>query len=107
MKKFPTNLKKILFFILIIVGFILLFNVLHFIKYAIDEDDCVDSGICAEGLRFGNDVMSKEYCIEKGKKWDDKRKECEMAIESRVCREQGYEWRIEKGECSHKIIKNW
>jgi len=107
MKTFLTNLKKITLIIFLFLVIFLLPKVIHFAKYAIDEDTCVDTGLCAEGLNFGKNVMSKEYCLKEGKKWDYKRKECDMAIESRTCREQGYEWLIEKGKCSHKIIKNW
>lgn len=104
---FKTSDKiKLLFIILFPIWFFSPF-LLHSVMYAIDEDSCLDTGICAEGLRFGKDVMSKEYCLKNGKKWDDKRKECDMAIESRTCREQGYEWLIEKGKCSHEIIKDW
>lgn len=101
------NFKKIGLLILIFVGLFLTFKVMHNIKYFIDDDTCVDTGICAEGLRFGKNIMTKEYCIKYQGKWDDKRKECDMAIESRTCREQGYEWITEKGKCSHKIIKDW
>lgn len=76
-------------------------------KLAWEKDLCYDDGYCKEGLKFKDGVMTKEYCLRKGKKWDDKRKECDMAIESRTCREQGYEWLIKEGRCSHKIIKNW
>lgn len=104
---FKTSDKiKLLFIILFPIWFLSTF-VLHSVIYAIDEDTCLDTGLCSEGLKFGNNVMSEEYCLKKGKKWDDKRKECDMAIESRTCREQGYEWIIEKGKCNHEIIKDW
>ncbi|MFA6989821.1 MAG: hypothetical protein WC197_07110 [Candidatus Gastranaerophilaceae bacterium] len=32
----------------------------------INKDTCIDTGICAEGVRFGDDVVSKEYCLKKG-----------------------------------------
>lgn len=103
--KTPSKIK-LLFVILFPIWFFSTF-LLPSVMYAIDEDSCVDTGLCAEGLKFGKNVMSKEYCLKEGKKWDDRRKECDMEIESRTCREQGYEWLIEKGECSHKIIKDW
>ena len=107
MKTFLVNLKKILFVIVILAVLFALQNIMHKIKYFIDEDTCVDTGLCAEGLKFGKNVMNKEYCIKYQGKWDDKRKECDMEIESRTCREQGYEWITEKGKCSHEIIRNW
>lgn len=72
-----------------------------------DYDTCVDIGICAEGLRFSDGVMNKEYCLKKGKEWDDKEKLCDMRIEMRTCEKQGYEWNIREDKCSHEIIKNW
>lgn len=107
MKTFLTNLKKILFFIILLTVLLFLPKVIHSIKYYIDEDSCVDTGICAEGLKFGKNILTKEYCLKKHFKWDDKRKECDMAIESRTCEQQGYKWIVEEGKCSHKIIKDW
>ncbi|HNW26058.1 MAG TPA: hypothetical protein PKI94_04630 [Candidatus Gastranaerophilaceae bacterium] len=43
-----------------------------------DYDTCVDIGICAEGLSFADGVMNKEYCLKEGKKWDEKRKSCNV-----------------------------
>ncbi|HNW26059.1 MAG TPA: hypothetical protein PKI94_04635 [Candidatus Gastranaerophilaceae bacterium] len=107
MKNFSTNFKKIVigFILLIIILFLLKF--IHSVNDFINEDTCVDTGLCAEGLKFGNNILTKEYCLKKHFKWDDKRKECDMAIESRTCREQGYEWITEKGKCSHEIAKDW
>jgi len=72
-----------------------------------DFDTCVDIGICAEGLRFANGVMNKEYCLKEGKKWDDEEKMCAMRIEMRTCEKQGYKWIYTEDKCSHEIIKNW
>lgn len=103
--KTPSKIK-VLFIILFPIWLFSPFF-LHSVMNAINEDDCVDTGICAEGLKFGDEIMSKEYCLQKGKKWDDKRRECDMAIESRTCEKQGYEWITTEGRCSHRIIKNW
>ena len=72
-----------------------------------DFDIYADIGICAEGVKFSDGVMNKEYCLKKGKKWDDKEKMCDMRIEMRTCEKQGYKWNIREDKCSHKIIKNW
>lgn len=72
-----------------------------------DFDTCVDIGICAEGLRFSDGVMNEEYCLKKGKEWDDKEKVCDMRIEMRTCEKQGYKWIYTEDKCSHEIIKNW
>lgn len=62
------------------VFFIWLFSprILPSVMRQFDYDTCVDIGICAEGLRFSNGVMSKEYCLKEGNKWDNKRKVCDM-----------------------------
>lgn len=89
--------------------FIWLFSpkILPSVMRQFDYDTCIDIGICAEGLRFSNGVMNEGYCLKEGKKWDDKRKVCDMRIEIRTCEKQGYEWNIREGKCSHKIIKDW
>lgn len=60
--------------------FIWLFSprILPSVMRQFDYDTCVDIGICAEGLRFADGVMNKEYCLKKGEKWDDERKVCDM-----------------------------
>jgi hypothetical protein len=74
--KIPSKIK-ILF---IILFFIWLFSpfFLHSVMQAINEDTCIDTGICAEGVKFGDDVISKEYCLKKGKKWDENKKSCNL-----------------------------
>ena len=103
--KTPKNIK----IIYAVAFFIWLFSPRIFpsVMRQFDYDTCVDIGICAEGVRFADGVMNKEYCLKKGKKWDDKEKMCDMRIEMRTCEKQGYEWNIREGKCSHKIIKNW
>lgn len=63
-----------------VIFFIWLFSprILPSVMRQFDFDTCVDIGICAEGLRFSDGIMNKEYCVKKGKKWDDKRKVCDM-----------------------------
>lgn len=75
---FKTSTKiKLLFIILFPIWFFSPF-LLHSVMYVINEDDCVDTGICAEGLKFGENILTKEYCLKQHFKWDDKRKECDM-----------------------------
>lgn len=92
-----------------VIFFIWLFSprILPSVMRQFDYDTCVDIGICAEGLRFSNGIMNKEYCLKEGQKWDDKEKMCDMRIEMRTCEKQGYEWIYPEDKCSHKIIKNW
>lgn len=92
-----------------VIFFIWLFSprILPSVMRQFDFDTCVDIGICAEGVRFSDGVMNKEYCLKEGQKWDDEEKMCDMRIEMRTCEKQGYEWNIKEGKCSHEIIKNW
>lgn len=92
-----------------VIFFIWLFSprILPSVMRQFDYDTCVDIGICAEGVRFVDGVMNKEYCLKKCKKWDDKEKMCDMRIEMRTCEKQGYEWIYPEDKCSHEIIKNW
>lgn len=53
-------------------------RILPSVMRQLDYDTCVDIGICAEGVRFSDGVMNEEYCLKKAKKWDDKRKVCDM-----------------------------
>lgn len=68
----------------IILGVI---SILIGIKYFIPEkpltlEDCIEFGICKEGLQFyHNDekiVMSKEYCIKEHLKWDEQNLYCNI-----------------------------
>lgn len=95
--------------IYVVIFFIWLISprILPSVTRQFDYDTCVDIGFCAEGLKFNDGVMNKEYCLKEGKKWDDKEKMCDMRIEMRTCEKQGYEWLIKESRCSHKIIKNW
>lgn len=63
-----------------VIFFIWLFSprILPSVMRQFDFDTCVDIGICAEGVRFVDGVMNKEYCLKEGKKWDEKRKVCDM-----------------------------
>lgn len=92
-----------------VVFFIWLFSprILSSVMRQFDYDTCVDIGICAEGLRFSDGQMNKEYCLKEGKKWDDEEKMCDMKIEMRTCEKQGYKWIYTEDKCSHEIIKNW
>lgn len=75
---FKTAVKFKLVCLSLCIIWLFSFKILPSVMYQINEDTCIDEGICAEGLRFGDNAMSKEYCLKKGKKWDDKRKECDM-----------------------------
>lgn len=104
-KKTKKNTK----IIYVVIFFIWLVSprILPSVMRQFDFDTCVDIGICADGVRFIDGVMNKEYCLKKGKKWDGEEKACDMRIEMRTCEEQGYEWNIKEDKCSHKITKDW
>lgn len=72
-----TRKFKLICFILFII-WIFSFKILPSVMYQINEDTCIDTGICAEGLRFDKNILTKDYCLKKHFKWDDKRKECDM-----------------------------
>lgn len=77
---FFVKINKIIVFMLLLITIIYL-NIWKFlpsVKYEFDNDACLDIGICAEGLKFGNDIMSKDYCLKNHHKWNDRRKECNM-----------------------------
>lgn len=77
---FFVKINKTIAFVLVLVT-IIYFNIWKFlpaVKYEFDNDVCLDIGICAEGLKFGNDIMSKDYCLKNHHKWDARRKECDM-----------------------------
>lgn len=104
-KKTKRNTKiiyAVIFFIWLVSP-----RILPSVMRQFDFDTCVDIGICAEGLRFSNGIMNKEYCLKEGQKWDDKEKMCDMRIEMRTCEKQGYEWIYPEDKCSHEIIRNW
>lgn len=72
-----TRKYKLICFILFII-WIFSFKILPSVMYQINEDSCIDTGICAEGLKFGENILTKDYCLKKHFKWDDRRKECNM-----------------------------
>ena len=72
-----TKIVKIIYSILLIL-YIFMPYILPSVMKQIDIDICIDTGICAEGVRFGNDIVSKEYCLKHGKKWDEKNKSCDF-----------------------------
>lgn len=76
-------LKKILKIIYAAIFFIWLFSprILPSVMRQFDYDTCVDIGICAEGVRFSDGVMNKEYCLKNDKKWDNEEKMCDMRID--------------------------
>lgn len=62
-------------------------SILIGIKYFIPEkpltlEDCVEFGICKEGLEFYYNnikiVMSKEYCLKENLKWDEQSSSCNI-----------------------------
>lgn len=64
--------------LILFVIWVFSFKILPSVMYQINEDSCVDTGICAEGLKFGENILTKDYCLKKHFKWDNKRKECDM-----------------------------
>lgn len=77
--------KDLILFIAVLI-FILLFVV--FISYGFhsylnsEQDFCLDSDICAEGLNldteFGRIKINKETCLKYGWKWNKDKKSCKL-----------------------------
>lgn len=78
-----TTRKFKLSCLILFVIYFFSFKILPSVMYQINEDSCVDTGICAEGLKFGENILTKDYCLNKHFKWDDKRKECDMRSNSK------------------------
>lgn len=74
--KTKRNIK--IFYSVIFLIWIFSPRILPSVMRQFDYDTCVDIGICAESLKFNDGEMNKEYCLKKGKKWDDTRKICDM-----------------------------
>jgi len=47
------------------------------VKYQ-NDDTCTDIGICAEGVKWGKDIITKDFCLQNNWKWDEKRKDCNV-----------------------------
>ena len=47
------------------------------VKYK-NDDTCSDIGICAEGVKWGKDIITKDFCLKNNWKWDEKRKSCNV-----------------------------
>lgn len=71
------NLQKLVYLILLTVWLVFP-HISPSVMRQIDYDTCIDTGICAEGIRFESGVMNKEYCLEQGKIWNGEKKECNM-----------------------------
>lgn len=75
--------KKIKMWIQLII-FIMVATYFYFslqfpvVQRSIDVNMCMDMGICAEGIRFGDGTMTKEYCLGKKYIWNDEKKWCDM-----------------------------
>ncbi len=75
---FKTPIKiKFLFVILFLIWFFSPYF-LPSIMYAINEDTYIDTGICAEGLKLKDGIMSQEYCLNHKHIWDERNRSCDM-----------------------------
>lgn len=87
-KTFISFFKKLIFFVLKILGYLILIFILLFLIVSLlinsldiqtsDLELCLDSGICAEGVELKDGVVSKEYCINHHYMWDENRKSCNV-----------------------------
>jgi hypothetical protein len=77
--------KKNIILILKFLGilFIIFYIICHFLpQKTLSLDDCLEFGICAEGLELKEDgkpyIMTKEYCAQNHFLWDEKSKSCNV-----------------------------
>lgn len=72
-------MKKKLYLSLIIIVLISILIILR-LGYSLFTDFamCVDIGICPEGVRFKNFVITEEYCLKNHFMWDNKNKTCNL-----------------------------
>ena len=73
-----TTKKVKIIYLILLISYIFMPYILPSVMRQLDYDTCADIGICAEGLRFGNDVMNKEYCLKNHWKWDENNKSCDL-----------------------------
>lgn len=72
-------MKKYLFLLfLLIIGFCLLVRLYK--PYNFTITDCIEDGVCKEGLKVFVDnkevTITQEYCLQNNKHWDDKNLTC-------------------------------
>ncbi len=48
------------------------------VQKGIDVNMCMDMGVCAEGIKFSDGIMTEEYCEENNYIWNDEKKYCDM-----------------------------
>ena len=74
-------MKKVLFF-LFILFFAIWFITLFTPPRPLNMSDCLEFGICAEGLELKEYdkpyIMTKEYCVQNHFLWDEKSKSCNV-----------------------------
>ena len=77
MKALKLILKIIILFILIYFIYLILTTLIE-----IDEDTCLDSSICKEGLEISTEYglvkINKENCLKYNWTWNDKKKSCNL-----------------------------
>jgi len=79
----PT--RKILIFLLLLIiqlGYLQLSMLLPSVKKINNMEFFIDTGICAEGIKLKDGVMSKKYCLKHGLTWDARNRSCDMNSKS-------------------------
>lgn len=75
------KIVKIVYLIILIIYFSSA-NFLPSVKYQFDEDFCLDSAICSEGLElnteYGKIKINKENCLKYGWGWNETKKQCDL-----------------------------
>lgn len=75
---FRTKLAVKIIYIILLFSYPYLSNSIPAIVKYENEDACTDVGICAEGVKWGKDIITKDFCLKNNWKWDEKRKSCNV-----------------------------
>lgn len=75
---FKTPIKIKLLFIILFLIWLFSPRILPSVMRQFDYDIYVDTGICAEGIKLKDGVMSKEYCLKHKHIWDERNRSCNM-----------------------------
>jgi hypothetical protein len=92
--KKTKKLTKIIYVVLFII-YLPMFNA------GLDLDSCFDTGICSEGVKLGDKVITKEYCLEKNGIWNDEKRWCtrQLKVARDNCFSRGGCWNSDNNQC--------
>ncbi len=72
----------IILYIVFWLSYIIMAKILPDVKTHYNQDICLDSGICSEGIKVKTEkaefIITKENCIKYGYEWNEKRRDCNL-----------------------------